>query len=104
MKSLLIKGGRVVDPKQNLDDIWRKKGVIGSDMETATLFVVGGLRGVKTASILNNVVEAQGNLEEEINHYVDGASAVAEGERREIVTALEALVALDNGRVSGGAL
>ena len=92
------------DPKQNLDDIWRKKGVIGSDMETATLFVVGGLRGVKTASILNNVVEAQGNLEEEINHYVDGASAVAEGERREIVTALEARVTLDNGRVSGGAL
>lgn len=92
------------DPKQDLDEFWGKRGVIGSDMETATLFVVGGLRGVKTASILNNVVEVAGNLEEEINHYVDGASAVAEGEKREIVTALEALVALHHAQASGGTL
>lgn len=41
-----------LDPKQTLDQFWGERGVIGSDMETATLFVVGGLRGVKTASIL----------------------------------------------------
>lgn len=90
------------DPKGNLDEIWGERGVIGSDMETATLFVVGGLRGVKTASILNNVVEVQGDLKDEINNYVNGASAVAEGEKREIITALEALVALENKRIKGG--
>lgn len=83
------------DPKSDLDAYWGSKGVIGSDMETATLFVVGALRGIKTASILNNVVEVKGNLKDEINSYVDGESAVAEGEKREIITALEAIVLLD---------
>lgn len=81
--------------KEDLDAYWGSKGVISSDMETATLFVVGGLRGIKTASILNNVVEIEGNLQNEINNYVNGESAVAEGEKREILTALEALVILD---------
>lgn len=83
------------DPKSDLDAYWGSKGVISSDMETATLFVVGGLRGVKTASILNNVVEVKGDLKDEINSYVNGESAVAEGEKREILTALEAIVLLD---------
>ena len=67
-------------------------------MESATLFVVGGLRGVKTASILNNVVEVEGDLMGEINNYVNGESAVAEGEKREIITALEAIVLMDQKR------
>ncbi|MBQ1240407.1 MAG: nucleoside phosphorylase [Lachnospiraceae bacterium] len=83
------------DPKNNLDAYWGSKGVISSDMETATLFVVGSLRGVKTASILNNVVEVDGDLMDGINSYVDAESAVAEGEKREIITALEAFVLMD---------
>ena len=83
------------DPKNNLDAYWGSKGVISSDMETATLFVVGSLRGVKTASILNNVVEVDGDLMDSINSYVDAESAVAEGEKREIITALEAFVLMD---------
>ena len=83
------------DPKGELDAYWGAQNVLGSDMETSTLFVVGSLRGFKTAAILNNVVEFEGDLEEGINSYVDGTSAVAEGEKREILTALEALVALD---------
>ena len=35
---------------------WSQKGVLGADMETAALFTIGRLRGMKTASILNNVV------------------------------------------------
>ena len=31
---------------------WAKKGVLASDMETAALFVVGRIRGMRTASIL----------------------------------------------------
>ncbi len=83
------------DPKGDLDAYWGSKGVISSDMETATLFVVGSLRGIKTASILNNVVEVEGDLMEDINSYVNGDSAVAEGEKREILTALEAIVRMD---------
>ena len=83
------------DPKNNLDAYWGSKGVISSDMETATLFVVGSLRGVKTASILNNVVEVDGDLMDGINSYVDAVSAVAEGEKREMITALEAFVLMD---------
>ena len=86
------------DQKGDLNEYWGSKGVLSSDMETSTLFVVGGLRGVKTASILNNVVEVDGDLQNEINSYVNGESAVAEGEKREIITALEALVMLDKKR------
>lgn len=84
------------DPKGELDAYWGERGVLGSDMETATLFVVGRLRGIKTASILNNVVEVEGDLKDEINNYVNGESAVAEGEKREIIAALEAFVAYEN--------
>ena len=60
-------------------------------METAALYVIGRLRGVHTASILNTVVEYEENLEENINHYTDGASRMMQGEWNEIHTALEAL-------------
>ena len=83
------------DQKEALNEYWGARDVLGSDMETATLFVVGRLRGIKTASILNNVVEVQGSLKDEINSYVNGESAVAEGEKREILAALEAFVAYD---------
>lgn len=88
--------------KEELNEFWGSCGVLGSDMETAALFVIGGLRGIKTASILNNVVEVNGDLKDEINSYVDGESAVAEGEKREILTALEAMVALEKKRTEGG--
>ena len=64
-------------------------------METAALFVVGALRGVKTASILNTVVESSGDLEDGINQYVDGESLTKQGEDREILTALEAIVKMN---------
>ena len=70
---------------------WSKKGVLGADMETAALFVIGKLRGVKTASILNTVVEYEDNLEDNINNYTDGVNATVQGEKNEIHVALEAL-------------
>ncbi len=79
------------DREQEIDNFWSEKGVLASDMETATLFVIGGLRGVKTVSILNVVVEKEGDLEEGINDYVDAESASKRGEEAEILTALEAI-------------
>lgn len=81
-----------VDNKEEAYAFWRTKGVIASDMETAGLYVVGRLRGVKCASILNVVVESGEDIQEQINQYTDGEDMAAQGETREILTALNAFV------------
>ena len=78
------------DREDEIDAYWSGQGILGADMETAALFVIGRLRGMKTASILNTVVEYEENLEENINSYSDGASLTMRGEEQEILTALEA--------------
>lgn len=78
------------DREDEIDAYWSGQGILGADMETAALFVIGRLRGMKTASILNTVVEYEENLEENINSYSDGASLTMQGEEHEILTALEA--------------
>ena len=78
------------DREDEIDAYWSGQGILGADMETAALFVIGRLRGMKTASILNTVVEYEENLEENINSYSEGASLTMRGEEHEILTALEA--------------
>lgn len=79
------------DQEQELCEAWSARGVLGSDMETAALFTIGALRGMKTASILNNVVLYQADTAEGIGEYGDGDAMAAAGERAEIEVALEAL-------------
>lgn len=81
-----------IDREEEINKYWSKKGIMGSDMETAALFTIGSLRGVKTASILNTVVEYEGDLAKEINGYVDGEASTKQGETNEILVALEAFV------------
>lgn len=76
-------------------EYWSKKGVLGADMESAALFTIGRLRGLRCASILNNVVEYGENTSDAISDYADGAALTAEGERNEILVALEALAKLE---------
>jgi uridine phosphorylase len=83
------------DKEKEIDEYWGKKGILGSDMESAALFVIGGIRNLKTASVLNVVVENDGNLDSGINSYVNGESVTALGEKKEILTVLEAIVKLD---------
>lgn len=83
------------DAEDSIDRYWASKGILAADMESAPLFVVGGLRGIRTASILNVVVESQSNLENGINEYVGGESVTSRGERNEIITALESFVYLN---------
>lgn len=90
-----------IDDEEAVSTYWRERGVLGSDMETAALFVIGRLRGVKTASILNTVVEWEDSLEENINSYTGGESAMMQGERMEILTALEAFVRIDKNKQGG---
>lgn len=80
------------DREEELRDYYREKNVLASDMETASLFVLGSLRGVRTASILNNVVLAEGDLAEGINKFLDQEEATGLGEKRQIRLGLEALV------------
>lgn len=83
--------GLYLPGKFALDEFYSQKGVYASDMETAALFAVGAARGVRTASILNVVVEWKKNVKEGVAAYKEGEDAAARGERNEIVTALEAL-------------
>lgn len=84
-----------IDDNEEQKQFWAKRGVLGADMETAALFTIGRLRGIKTASILNNVVLCHTDTANSIGGYVDGENATARGEKNEIQTALDAFVLLE---------
>lgn len=80
-----------IDNENDVVEYWSQKGVLGGDMETATLITLGRLRGVKVGSILNNVVLYKDNVKDGINNYVEANNMAEEGEKREIILALETL-------------
>ena len=84
-----------IDNEEEISAAWSKRGVLGSDMETSALFTVARLRGLKAASILNNVVIWGEDTSSSIGSYADGASLTAQGERDEITVALEAFVRIE---------
>lgn len=79
------------DENPEIYEAWARKGVAASDMETAALFVTGGIRGVRTASVLNVVSCSGGQVSRDIGQYAAGEDRTACGEEREILTALGAL-------------
>ena len=79
------------DQEESIDAYWSERRVLGCDMETAALFTVGMLRGIKTAALLNNVVAYGGDTADSIGQYVDGETLSMQGEKNEILVALEAL-------------
>lgn len=81
-----------IDNEDEVSAYWSKQGVLGSDMETAALFTIGRIRGIKTAGILNNVVIWGEDTADSIGSYADGEDLTAVGERNEIIVALEAFV------------
>lgn len=87
-----------IDDNEEQKQFWAKKGVLCADMETAALFTIGRLRRIKTASILNNVVISGTDTADGIGGYVDGGQAAAQGEKHEILTALEAFVISEKGK------
>lgn len=87
------------DQEVSIDQYWHERGVLGADMETAALFVIGGLRHLKTASILNVVVAYESDTADSINEYVSGDSDTVKGEKNEILTALQAIVQLAKNSV-----
>lgn len=77
--------------EEEIEEYWSRKGILGSDMETSTLFVLGALRNLRTASILNVVVPSKGNLQSGINDLVGGESLPQKGEEHQILVALEGI-------------
>lgn len=77
---------------------WSRKGVLGADMESAALLTIARLRGMKAASILNNVVLWGEDTAGAVGDYAGGESVTARGEREEIRVALEAFARLDARR------
>lgn len=86
-----------IDNEDEITAYWAKRGVIGSDMETAALFTVARLRGMMAASILNNVVACGEDTSDSIGSYVDGKNAAMQGEANEITVALQAFADIDLG-------
>ncbi len=84
-----------IDHEQDVIKTWSSMGVLASDMETAALFTLASLRGVRAASILNNVVIFGEDVKGGIGEYVDKISATAAGEKREIEVALKAITRLE---------
>ena len=82
------------DRETEIDAYWSKRRVLGADMETAALYTIGHLRGVRTMSILNNVVAFEEDTLDAIGSYVDGELAAMQGEEHEILVALDALTQL----------
>ncbi len=79
------------DREAELDAAWSARGILAADMETAPLMVVGALRGLRTASVLNVVVTHNGGLEQGINDYQQQEAHSQRGEAREIELALNAI-------------
>ncbi|HAT6805115.1 TPA: nucleoside phosphorylase [Citrobacter freundii] len=79
------------DREAELDAEWSARGVLGADMETAALMVVGALRGLRTASLLNVVVAHNACPGSSINNYVQQDALCQQGEERQIVLALQAI-------------
>lgn len=83
------------DDEEAIDSYWSKQGLIGSDMETATLFTLARLRGLRAASVLNVVVPYSGDLKAGINQLQSGESLTQKGEQNEIRLALETIASLN---------
>ena len=80
-----------IDTNEEESEYWSSKGALGADMETAALLTAGRLRGLRAASILNNVVLWG---KDTAGGYASGEDMTAVGEKREIAVALEALYRL----------
>ncbi len=80
------------DDEESINKYWSNKGILAADMETAALFTIGALRGIKTASILNVVVQSDSDTGQGIQEYVNGEEQALQGECNEILLALETIV------------
>jgi len=82
------------DEEAELCRYWHRKGILAADMETSALLTVGRLRGLQVASVLNNVVLYEQDVQEGVNQYVNADQRMMQGETLAARAALHALNAL----------
>lgn len=83
--------GFYMDDNAEVEKFWSEKGIVGADMESGILMVIGRQRGIETLSILNNVVLYEGDLAEGVSDLTNGKIAAAEGEIKSLQVALNIL-------------
>ncbi|HFI0214557.1 TPA: nucleoside phosphorylase [Streptococcus suis] len=83
--------GFYMDNNAEVEEVWSKYGVLGADMESGALLILGHLRGLETLSILNNVVLWGQDVQEGINDLVNSQEKVAAGELKSLKLALDIL-------------
>ena len=83
--------GFYMDDNAETEKFWSRKGIVGADMESGILMVIGRLRGMETLSILNNVVLFEGDLAEGVNDLNQGKNFAADGEIKSLQVALDIL-------------
>ncbi|OCA61849.1 uridine phosphorylase [Aeromonas piscicola] len=79
------------DDEQAVCRYWHERGLLGADMETASLLTVGRLRKVRVAAVLCNVVAFEQDVQQGVNDYACAEAAMMAGERLAIAAALHAL-------------
>ncbi|MEG0008154.1 MAG: nucleoside phosphorylase [Aeromonas sp.] len=79
------------DDEQAVCRYWHERGVLGADMETASLLTVGRLRKVRVAAVLCNVVAFEQDVQQGVSDYAKSEAAMMAGERLAIAAALHAL-------------
>ena len=83
--------GFYMDDNAEVEKFWSEKGIVGADMESGILMILGRQRGMETLSILNNVVLYEGDLSEGVNDLNQGKTLAAEGEIKSLEVALKIL-------------
>lgn len=79
-----------------VEEAWKKRNVISEDLETAALFTISGLIGVKAASVLNAVVTYGHKPEVGISEYALGNPRCEAGEKASIQVALAAIEMMEH--------
>ena len=83
--------GFYMDDNAETEKFWSQKGIVGADMESGILMVIGRQRKMETLSILNNVVLYEGDLAEGVSDLTNGKALAAEGEIKSLQLALNIL-------------
>ncbi|MFT9269413.1 MAG: nucleoside phosphorylase [Liquorilactobacillus nagelii] len=83
--------GFYMDDNAKNEAFWSEKGIVGADMESGALMVIGRQRHLETLSILNNVVLYEGDLSTGVNNLVNGDDLMAQGEIASLKLALDIL-------------
>ena len=94
---MLTEGGFYDGPLGNQHQMWAKAGVLGIEMEASVLFVIAGIRGIKTGGIFNvdNYIFSRLEEGEGAAAYHPHRDIVIKGNERMCRIALEAVATME---------